>query len=168
MKENTLVKDGATFSAGLAMRWVINHGFDYLLYPIILVALGSTVGGIVLTVLATVINIFIIRAYDWSQTDWFLIEKLKSKVNDDSHTGLRARIYNFIRKNDVLMFFLLNLDDPVTATLYLRKGHYQYNGMKKRDWIIFLCSNVVSNFYWIVGWVLVIETFKTIRAFFML
>lgn len=160
MKETTLIQDGATLSAGLALRWIINHGFDYVLYPVVLVAFGTTVGGIILTILALIINVLIIRAYDWSQTDWLLIEKLKSKVHDESHTGIKGRIFDFIRRNNVLMFFVLNLDDPITATLYLREGAYQYNGLTKRDWGIYIASNIVSNFYWIIGWSLIIEAFK--------
>jgi hypothetical protein len=164
--KKTLIKDGATLSAGLAMRWMINHGFDYIVYPIVLVTLGTKVGGMALIIFATVANAALIRAYDWSKTDWFLIEKLKSNVANTDHTGFKQKIFNFLKRNDILMFFILNLDDPITATLYLRKGHYQYNGMIKRDWIIFIASNIVSNLYWIAGWTAVIAGFRAVISFF--
>lgn len=164
---NNLAKDTATLSAGLFMRAVINHGFDYVLYPVVLLWLGNTIGGIVLTILAVIINIAIIKAYDWSKTDWLLIEKLKDLRDRDDHSGWKAHLFSIIRKNKVAMFFILCIDDPVTVTLYFRKGSYQYNGMTKSDWGIFILSNIVSNFYWIVGWVLIIELVKKVLQLFI-
>ena len=160
-KKNTLV-----FMIGLSLRWMINHGFDYVLYPIILVWLGNEDGAVVLTILATIINVLIIRVYDWSKTDWLLIEKIKHMGEREDHTGWKAHVFKFARKNKVLTFLVLCADDPVTVTLYFRKGSYQYNGMSARDWKIFIASNVVSNLYWVGGWVAAIELVKSLFEFF--
>jgi hypothetical protein len=51
---------------------------------------------------------------------------------------------------NVLIFLALCADDPVTVTLYFRKG--EYSGMERRDWVIFILATIVSNLYWIIGW----------------
>lgn len=164
---NNLVQDTALLSSGLFLRAVINHGFDYVLYPVVLLWLGNLYGGIVLTILAVVVNIAIIKAYDWSKTDWLLIERLKKNRDSDMHEGWKGGFFRFLRRNNVLAFLILCIDDPVTVTLYFRKGHYEYNGMTKRDWYIFIAANIVSNLYWIIGWVAIIELFRLIVAFFI-
>ncbi len=153
------IKYAILLATGLVLRNAINYPFDYVVYPIVLAWLGSVIGGIVLLFLGLFINILIIRAYDWSKTDWFLIEKLKS-VQDSDEKTLFVRLLQFFRRSKVLTFLILCLDDPVTVTLYFRKGNYRYNGMTAYDWKIFLLSNVFSNLYWIVGWSLVIEFVK--------
>lgn len=157
---------------GVLIRWVVNHWFDYLLYPVVLAWLGSVWGGIALIVLAGVINIGLIRAYDWSKTDWLLIEKIKhlgEQIESEEDVGLPkwlVKILKHTRKRPVLTFFALCVDDPVTVALYFRKGSYQFNGMSRRDWYIFLAANVVSNFYWIVGWSAIIKGFRYLVSFF--
>lgn len=153
---------------GVAVRWVVNHWFDYLLYPIVLAWLGTLYGGIALILLAGVINIGLIRAYDWSKTDWFLIEKIKSLIEQNEQGSVEgmsrwfAWLLRHTRQRPVLVFFVLCIDDPITVTLYFREGSYQFNGMNRKDWWIFLAANVVSNLYWIFGWVAIIEVFRWI------
>jgi hypothetical protein len=157
-----LTKDTLVLATGLSLRWASNHSFDYVLYPVVLLWLGNNLGGVVLTVLATILNVLVIKAYDWSKVDWFWIEKIKHAGELKGHEGWKAHFFNFVQKNKILTFLILCLDDPVTVTLYFREGSYRYNGMSKRDWKIFLAANVVSNLYWIVGWVAIIGLFQKI------
>ncbi len=147
--------------SGLLLKRAINYPFDYVVYPIVIAWLGSIIGGIILTLIALVVNVFIIRAYDWSKTDWFLIEKLKS-IENNTETTLFVRLLKFFRKNKVVTFLILCLDDPVTVTLYFRKGSHLYNGMSKEDWRNYFISSIIANVYWIIGWSLVIEIFRWI------
>jgi len=132
-----VVKKGLTFGAGLLLKWGINYPFDFLLYPVVLIWLGNIWGGLVMTVLSVILNIIIIRAYDWSQTDWLLIETLKGLRENDSKSKWQHFFYTILNKSDILAFFILCFDDPITVTLYLRKGSAKYNGMAWRDWKIF-------------------------------
>lgn len=150
------VKYAFLFATGLVLRNAIDYPFDYVVYPIVLAWLGSVKGGIVLLILGVFINVLIIRAYDWSKTDWFLIEKLKS-LQEDSQQTIFIRLLKFFRRSPIFTFLVLCLDDPVTVTLYFRKGNHMYNGMTAYDWKIFILANIISNLYWIVGWSLVIE-----------
>lgn len=142
------------------MRYLINYPFDFLLYPAVLIWLGNIWGGLAMTILSVFLNVLIIRAYDWSKTDWLLIETLKG-FREDPKAGKWKRLLGYVlRKSDILAFFILCIDDPITVTLYLRHGAHQYNGMSRRDWRIFFAATVVSNLYWIAGWAVVIEGVK--------
>jgi hypothetical protein len=154
---------GGRFATGIAMKKFINNSYDYVLYPVVLTWLGYTLGGIVLTIAAAVINLLLIKGYDWAETDWFFIEKLKHvKDNPDLELPTLVRWFRpVLNMGDIPAFFVLCLDDPVTVTLYLRKGAYQYNGLSRRDWFVFIAANIVANLYWIIGWVAVIEFFKS-------
>jgi hypothetical protein len=64
-----------------------------------------------------------------------------------------------IKKNDVLAFIALNINqDPFVTTVFLRHG--RFDGLTKRDWMIFCGSLVFSNGYWIVRNVILIEIIK--------
>jgi hypothetical protein len=160
-----IVFGGGRFALGLAMKKFLELGFDYALYPAALVWLGYFWGGLIMTCAAVLINILIIRAYDWAETDWLFIEKLKHvRENDNIELPRLIRwLKPLLSKGDVPAFFVLCLDDPVTATLYLRKGAYQYNGLSARDWKIFAAANVVGNLYWIIGLAGVIEGIQWVK-----
>ena len=150
--------------AGLTMKKMINWGFDYALYPAALLTLGYVWGGIVMTFLAVVANFFIIKAYDWSQVDWLFIEQLKH-IKEDEQVNLPTFLRwtrPILKKGDVPAFFILCWDDPVTATLYLRRGAYEYNGLSTRDWWIFATANVVGNLYWIIQVGVILEIAKRV------
>lgn len=142
------------------MKRVINYPFDYVLYPAVIVWLGYVWGGLLMTVLVTFLNMLIIWAYDWSKTDWLLIETLKEVKTEESDTRWMRIVRAILKKGDIPAFFILSLDDPVTTTLYLRDGIREYNGMRSRDWWIFIASSIVSNLYWILGIAIVMESLR--------
>ena len=74
---NLFLERGLTLAAGLLMKRFINWPFDFVLYPLAMVSLGDLWGGAVMVALSLLGNLVIIRAYDWSQTDWLAIEALK-------------------------------------------------------------------------------------------
>lgn len=160
-----LLLGGGRFASGIAMKKTMEFVFDYVLYPFTLAWLGYLWGGIIMTAAAIILNILIIRAYDWAKVDWLFIEEIKSIRDNGEHVRL-PRGLNWLkpvlRKGDVPAFFVLCLDDPVTATLYLRKGSHLYNGLNRREWLIFWAANIVSNLYWIIGIAAVFETAKTL------
>ncbi len=160
-----LLRSGAQFAFGLALKKGLEYGFDYVLYPTVLVMLGYVWGGVVMTVAAVTVNILIIRAYDWAKVDWLFIEALKQARdgNAESLPKAIARLKPILKLGDMPALIAISvIDDPVTAVLYLRKGSHQFNGMSRRDWKIFVAANVVANIYWTLGIVTVIELFKVI------
>jgi len=156
---------GGRFATGLTIKKLLELAFDYGLYPFVLAWLGYVWGGLVMTVAAVIINILIIRVYDLTKVDWLLIEEVKAIREGKNVEGELPKLFKwlspFLRKGDVIAFFVLCIDDPVTATLYLRKGSHAYNGLDRNEWIIFACANVVSNLYWIIGIAAVFESIKS-------
>ncbi len=157
-----LLARGAILATGLSIKKLLEFGFDMVLYPAALALLGYVTGGAVMMAAAIILNALIIKAYDWSKTDWLYIEEIK-KVRDSDDVklpGILNILKPLLRKGDIFAFFILCFDDPVTVVLYLRKGSHLYNGMSSRDWKIFFAANVVANLYWITGLIAIIETFK--------
>lgn len=164
MLGKVLLTRGAHLAAGLSMKKVLEWVFDYGLYPAALAWLGYLWGGLLMTVIALIMNILIIRAYDWAKVDWFMIEEIK-KIRDHEEVklpGMLNILKPLLKKSDIMAFFVLCLDDPVTVVLYLRKGSNLYNGLSRRDWHIFIAANIVANLYWITGIAAVLEIFKAI------
>lgn len=155
-----ILKRAVLVGAGLAMKRAINWPFDLILYPAMMVWLGHLWGGVVMTILSLFLNLLVIAGYDWAKTDWLLIEALKKLRDDPPDDGWRGVVGRTLRKGDVPAFFILCADDPITATLYLRHGSHQYNGLSRRDWRIFLAATMVANLYWIAGWAVVIEAVR--------
>lgn len=153
-----ITEKAATFGAGMAMKKALDYGFDYLLYPAALLGFGYLWGTLVMTVLSVFLNLGVIRAYDWSKRDWFLLESLKEMKSTDGMSRSGRLVRWVLRKGDVAAFFLLSwIEDPIIVTLYLRHGSHGYNGLDRRGWSIFWASTVVSNLFWALSVVSVIE-----------
>jgi hypothetical protein len=68
-----------------------------------------------------------------------------------------------LRKGYVPAFFILSwIEDAIVVTLYLRHGVNQFNGLSRRDWMIFWASTVVSNLFWILSVVSVLELIRLV------
>ena len=140
----------ALFGTGLALKEAINWPYDYILYPAVIIWKGPLVGGAIMIFLSIFYDLWIIRAYDWAKTDWFYIEKLKEIRETDAQTRWGRWFRWFLKKGNVAMFFFLCVkENPATVVIYFRKGSFQYNGMKSRDWKIFFASVVVANLVYI-------------------
>jgi hypothetical protein len=151
----------ATFGAGVAIKKSLDYGFDYLLYPFALIWLGYFWGGAAMTAASVIINLAVIRAYDWSKRDWLLLETIKEfKDRPDGLVG-RPLVGWIVRRGDLAAFFILSwVEDPIVVTLYLRRNAHQFNGLARRDWMIFGASTIVSNLFWIFGLVSALELFR--------
>lgn len=153
----------ATFGTGVAIKKSLDYGFDYGLYPLALLWLGYLWGGIVMTVASVVLNLAVIRAYDWSKRDWLLLETLKELVAKSEGHGPGGFVAFVLRKGDVPAFFILSwIEDPIVVTLYLRKGANRFNGLARRDWMIFWASTMVSNVFWILSLISVLELIRMV------
>ena len=151
----------ATFGAGVAIKKSLDYGFDYGLYPVALIYFGYIWGGIIMTIASVFLNLAVIRAYDWSKRDWLMLETLKELKHKSQDEGVGGFLGWVLRKGDVPAFFILSwIEDAIVVTLYLRHGVNQFNGLSRRDWMIFWSSTVVSNLFWILSVVSVIEMIR--------
>ena len=148
----------ATLGAGVAIKKSVDYGFDYVLYPVALLYFGYFWGGVVMTIASVFLNLAVIRAYDWSKRDWLMLETLKELKQKSEGQGVGGFVGWVLRKGDIPSFFILSwVDDAITVTLYLRHGVNEFNGLSRRDRMIFAASTVVSNLFWILSVVSVIE-----------
>lgn len=136
-------------TTGITAFKLTSYVFDYALYPFIIYKLGIIKGGLIMTLLAAIINILCLKFYDWSKRDWLGIETIKG-MKDYPGDGKLGRFTAWIlRRSDPVVFFFLSIkEDAFIAMVYLRHGSHQYNGMSGRDWRIFLASLGVANVYW--------------------
>ena len=148
----------ATLGMGVAIKKSLDYGFDYLLYPFALLSLGYLWGGVSMTVASVALNLAVIRAYDWSKRDWLLLETVKEFRDNPEELKAGPTVQWILGKGNIAAFFILSwIEDPIIVTLYLRRGGHRYDGLARRDWMIFWASTLVSNLFWILGLVSLIE-----------
>ena len=148
----------ANFATGLLLKKGLDYVFDYAIYPAALLLLGYGWGSFSMICVSALGNLLLIRAYDWSKRDFFLIESLKAIKESSGGSIWRRRIGALLRSSDAVAFFVLSwLEDALIVTLYLRRGSHLYNGFTRRDWCIFAASTMTSNLLWILSLMSIIE-----------
>lgn len=141
--------------------------FDWLLYALVIATCttilgpiwGSLAGFAVMTPISALVCLAYIRFYDWAKKDWLGFELLKKSTNDVFRGGRLSRLVHRITQlGNVPAFIALSVyGDPFMVTVYLRRGAEQYNGLCRRDWVIFWVSVLVSNGYWTLRWTVIVE-----------
>jgi hypothetical protein len=136
-------------ASGLVLKKAMDYLFDYGVYPVALLAFGTVAGGLLMTAISVVMNILVIRAYDWARMDFLFLEGLKEFRSCETGPWWRRKLARLQRAGDLPAFVLLSwFEDPVVVTLYLRRGSHLYNGFARRDWIVFAGSSVLANLFW--------------------
>lgn len=122
-------------------------------------AYGSLMSFLIMTPITAVMCIAYIRFYDWAKRDWLGIETLKElRELDNTSTWFRGIIRRILKRGGVPAFFLLSaFTDAFITTVYLRRGAHHYSGLEWRDVIIFCSSVIVSNAYWTIRWVVIVD-----------
>lgn len=139
----------ADLAAGITAFKLSSYVFDYALYPFVIYKLGIVKGGLIMTLLAAVLNILCLKLYDRSKRDWLGIEALKGMKGYEGRGRLMRSLSGMLKKGDPAAFLFLSIkEDAFVTMVYLRHGSHQYNGMSGRDWRIFLASLAVANVYW--------------------
>lgn len=148
----------AILGIGLLAHWAICSGFDYMLYPFVILNMGLVKGGVIMLVLCFAICYATILFYDRSKRDWLGIETMK---DIREHTGRRqaTKLVSWVlRQNTPVALVLLSMKfDPFVTTAYLRLGAHGYSGLSRRDWKIFLSSLLIGNGYWTLASVSVLD-----------
>ena len=99
-------------------------------------------------ILSMFVDLGTLKFYDWFKKDWLALETLKDLQNRKNFWG---KLFNFVHdKNVFVTVIVLSLtSNAFIVTAYMRKGSFQYNGLTKRDWNIFLASSLLTNLYWV-------------------
>ena len=149
MAREAYAKYFGTLTIGLVGNWLLNYGFDFVLYPSSLYLFGTVVGWAIMVVLSIVISLLTIWFYDWSKTDWVGIEAIKTLRDGESKTKFGRLTSWLLKKSDPVVLIVLSIQfEPVVTALYMRHGVNQYNGFSRRDWTNFILSVIVANIYW--------------------
>jgi len=139
----------AELAIGFSANSLLSISFDWFLYPAVIFWLGIVYGGAVMTLFSMLACIGMMKFYDWSKRDWLGIEAVKGLREYRGNKRAGKLIAWALTKGDLVVFLILSVNlDPFITTTYMRHGKNQYNGMGKRDWIIFISSVVISNAYW--------------------
>lgn len=140
-----------TLAVGHTGNALVNIGFDCLLYATAIALLGPLTGGLLMTVASLVLDLLLLRFYDWSRTDWLGIEAIKSVRDTAATTRWQRMLQWLLQRGDGAALLVLSLSSsPLHVVLYLRRGAHRYDGMRTRDWMLFLTSTTIGNLYWIL------------------
>lgn len=140
-----------TMAIGHSGNVLISIGFDYFIYGFTIAALGPVRGGALMIIASFLLDLALIRAYDWSKTDWLGIEMLKNIRENPVETRVERVLQWFLRKGDGVALVALSFKlSPFNVMLYLRHGAYLYNGMVRRDWLNLIAATLIGNLYWIL------------------
>jgi hypothetical protein len=163
----------ATLAVGHSFGETIGHIFNYWIYIPIIAIFGLITGGILMSLASFAICYFILLFYDWSKTDWLGIELLKEAnygpdflhrmSNQSKITQILwwpfHQIFKLVcwaqNKGGIAAFFVLSVyTDPFMTTIFLRRE--KFSGLSRRDWMIFIGSVILGNFYWTLRTALII------------
>ncbi len=171
VKGDSWFKRGLLLGSGIGLKMLMDGPFDYVLYPIVMwytsTYYGSwLLGALIMTLASIPLNWFQVRLYDAAKVDFFSLEALKAFEAEDSPDATRwQRFQNWIkrrmRQSKIFAFLVLSWNDPFYVVVYFRHHEQAFQGMTKRDWLIFMAATVVANGYWIVLVLLGIETVET-------
>jgi len=149
VNKHQIGRRAAELATGFLAWSVVDHAFDYVLYPFVIWKLGLWRGGLLMSVLSLLYCLLLLRFYDHLGRDWLGIEFVKGLRVYEGSSRWRRWIAWLIVRSDWIAFLVLSLhNDPFITTTYLRHG--AYNGMTARDWRIFMGSWVLANTAWIV------------------
>lgn len=144
---NSLLTKLGTIGTGHTLNFIINNWFDYGVYVPVIAFFGPIYGCGIMIILSTLLNLSLIKAYDWSGKDWLGFESLK-EGKENLSTKLPKWLQKMVSLGDITAFIGLSIYDPFMATVYLRKKEQAHKGLSARDWKIFLSATILSN----VGW----------------
>lgn len=148
MYKNKLLARLELWIAGIGSYYVFTWLYDYVVVSFFLIYLGLFKGAIVITILSILVDLATMKFYDWFKKDWLALETIK---DFDNKPGILGKLFNFVRgKGIVLTVIILSMtSNAFVVTAYLRKDKIKYNGMKSRDWVIFLTSSLLINIAWV-------------------
>jgi hypothetical protein len=154
------------FAVGVGTFKLVDWGFDYLLYPFAIYALGLLWGGLVMAALSFVFCVVALRFYDWSKRDWLGIEAIKSFGSyRGSSTFLRFLSLGIAKRNWAAVIVLSIKFDPFVTTAFMREG--QFSKLLPKDWRVFWTSWVIGNVYWTFLCAGGLASFKYFYEFFL-
>lgn len=154
------VKKISIVGAGLLGTEVVNHAFDFIMYPLAIGFFGPLKGGGIMMVLALSLNYILILGYHKTKQDWFGFEWLALKKEEESKTFLGKILCLILHFGHWPAFLFLCWEDPFKAFIFVRGRKASGFRFSKGDWFWFFLSNFIGNLIWILIISGVIEVIK--------
>lgn len=163
---------------GRSLKYCFDWSFDNPFYIWLLYRYGVLSGGALATSLSVLINLLLVLWYERVKKDWLGVNVVEA-IKADGHrlTSKLSSVHLLVRlvfwfpmqifrlviwclkKNDGAAFFALSLyTDPFETTTFLRHG--RFDGLKRRDWLVFVGSCLVANGYWTLRSLIVLESLR--------
>ena len=150
---------------GITAYESLNALYDFLFYPLALSYWGLTVGGIVVTTGALLINGFVFWLYEYMRIDWLGAHALRELEKEENRSSI-ARLMTWVGKkkqkwwekilNPIVFIALLLPIDPVIVAIHYQREHFK-GKLVWEDWGILLLATLVANLWWILKVELVIQ-----------
>lgn len=136
-------------AVGWTSNKIIESLFNYVIYPAIILKFGILTGVPICVASSFCFCCLTFWFYDWSQKDWLGLEKLKQIREGEEDTTVSWIASRFLRGSKWLAFLYITFQyDSFMATIFMREGAYQYNGLSWRDKKIFLLSFALGTVLW--------------------
>lgn len=139
---------------GSTFVFVTGWLFDYVLYPFVIYEAGLVKGFAIMIFLSFLSCVLMILLYDYLKKDFLAIEYSKEKLDlltANNEGGRLKRSFKWLlKRSQIFLFVFLSVYDPFIATIFMRKGSNQYNGLKARDWQVLTLSLFIGNGIWAV------------------
>ena len=127
-----------------------NQFFDYIVYPAVILWLGSIKGGLVMIGVALIINFLVVYWYRNTTQDWFGLEWLKVQETIGATTRFGRFLQRLLRFGKWPAYIAISIYDPAYGFIFLRGREGQGPKFKKADWFWFIITTVIANLVWIL------------------
>lgn len=142
---------------------VLNHVFDFVMYPLVIGFLGAVKGGAIMTILALFLNYMLVLFYNKTKQDWFGFEWLRLQRQEEAKTGSGRILRHVLHFGHWPAYVFLCWEDPFKAFVFIRGRKEVGEKFNRRDWVWFFFSNFLGNLIWIL---IVVGAIELIKGFF--
>lgn len=147
---NLFGKKNRTVAAALIATESFNHFFDFVIFPFVILWLGTVWGWITMTILSLFLNYYFILIYKRVGLDG--VVKWIHDVKGGEAKGFWEVCMRFIfHLGHLPTFILLSWEDPSKAFFYMR-GHKMKEKFSVVDWQVLILSNTIGTVIWTGMW----------------
>jgi hypothetical protein len=137
-------------AASFTVMEALNHGVDFIVYPLMIGFLGPLKGGVIMTTFWLVTNYLLIAWYHKTKQDWFGFEWLALKKEEEATTLSGKILRGALRIGHWPAFLFLCWEDPFKAFIFVRGRKASGFRFSKGDWGWFFAVNIIGNLIWIL------------------
>ncbi len=122
---------------------------DYVMWTPMVTWLGPLRGGLTMTLIALVLNLGLIWAYDTLKRDFLSFEAIREFETSQHQSMFKRMVVRLMKASRTFAFIGLSIYDPFLAVIFARKEAGAYR-MSKRDWVNLLIAMVIAGGGWTI------------------